>query len=178
MQDLKVEKKWFDNWKGTDDSSNPQVQSSREVKMTKDGIATTTVFAHDKLSFKAKGNAHKDGGWKVDLTGSGERKEAKGEWKVAGQMDVKGDLGAAKMGMNVSTRTRRMSLMLYLSNSSLPNGTKRARPPSSPSSTLRSATRSTSVSPLSGTRPSRKSGPSSSICPLTRRATATGLVLI
>ena len=61
------------------------------------------VFANDKFSLEGKGKLVDDDGWKVDLTGAGEIKQAKKEWKLTGALDIASpDMGGAKANVNVS----------------------------------------------------------------------------
>lgn len=68
------------------------------------GDCTTTYgFDSDKMSFSGKGKAYDADGWKVDTTGAFETNQEENTWKASFTSDISGDLGGAKMGMNVST---------------------------------------------------------------------------
>ena len=57
------------------------------------------------MSFDAKGKAVDQDGWRVDIGGAGEIKQAKSEWKTTGSIDIKGkDLGGANLAINVSKK--------------------------------------------------------------------------
>ena len=68
------------------------------------GDCTTKItWANDKMAGEGKGKLVDDDGWKVDITGALETKQAKSEWKVTGKLDVQTpDMGGAKAAVNVS----------------------------------------------------------------------------
>ena len=105
--------------KVADDGSTSEIEkTSSKLKINHGDCTTTYTFANDKMAFEGKGKALDDDGWRVDLTGSGEVKQAKSEWKVGGALDVRGsDLGGAKLAMNVSCaypETQIFSIFAYL----------------------------------------------------------------
>ena len=87
------------------DSSVSQVEkTSSKLKINHGDCTSTYTFANDKMAFDAKGKVTDDSDWKVDLSGNGEIKQAKSEWKIGGALDIVAkDLGGAKLAMNVST---------------------------------------------------------------------------
>ncbi len=86
------------------DGAVSQVEkTSSKLKINHGDCTTTYGFANDKMSFNGKGMAVDDDSFKVDITGAGEIKQAKSEWKLTGTLDVKAkDLGGAKATLNVS----------------------------------------------------------------------------
>ena len=90
--------------KVAEDGSRSEVEkTASKLKINHGDCTTTYAFANDKMSIDAKGKAVDDDGWRVDIGGNYEVKQAKGEWKASGSLDIKAsDLGGAKMSVNVS----------------------------------------------------------------------------
>ena len=85
-------------------ATSKQVEKTVSTLKHNHGDCTTKMtFANDKMAFEGKGKLVDDDGWKVDITGAGETKQAKKEWKLTGNLDVKSpDMGGAKGALNVS----------------------------------------------------------------------------
>lgn len=78
-------------------------KTSSKLKINHGDCTTTYTFANDKQAWDAKGKAVDDNGLRVDISGNGEIKQAKGEWKLGAGLDVKhNDCGGAKVALNVS----------------------------------------------------------------------------
>ena len=78
-------------------------KTASKLKINHGDTTTTFGFANDKMSFDAKGKAFDQDGWKFNISGAGEVKQAKKEWKVTGTVDfVSPDLGGAKLAGTVS----------------------------------------------------------------------------
>lgn len=90
--------------KKVENASGKQVEKTTSTLKHNHGDCTTKMtFANDKMAFEGKGKLVDDDGWKVDLTGAGETKQAKKEWKLTGALDIKSpDMGGAKAVINVS----------------------------------------------------------------------------
>ena len=89
---------------GEDGTVGEAEKTQSKLKINHGDCTTTYTFSNEKMAFEGKGKAVNDDDWKVDLTMSGEAKQAESKWKIAGAVDVKGsDLGGAKLAMNVSS---------------------------------------------------------------------------
>lgn len=89
--------------KVTDGAVSQVEKTSTKLKINHGDCTTTYSFANDKMGFDAKGKAVNDDGMKVDIGGAGEVKQAKGEWKTTGSIDIKAkDVGGANVAINVS----------------------------------------------------------------------------
>lgn len=78
-------------------------KTNSKLKHGHGDCTTTMTFANDKMVFEGKGKAVDEDGWKVDITGAGEVKQAKKEWKMTGKLDIATpDMGGAKANINVS----------------------------------------------------------------------------
>ena len=100
MQSLEMSKKTectFENdVAGTSDSTTSKLSINH-------GDCTTDFgFESEKVSFSGKGKAYDADGWKVYISCAAEANQSAGTWKGTGTADISGDLGGAKMGMNVS----------------------------------------------------------------------------
>lgn len=92
VQDLNLEKKVemaVDAGKDGAAATSKQVEKTSSTLKHNHGDCTTKMtFANDKMAFEGKGKLVDDDGWKVDITGAGEVKQAKKEWKLTGQLDA------------------------------------------------------------------------------------------
>ena len=78
-------------------------KTASKLKINHGDTTTTFGFANDKMSFDAKGKAFDQDGWKSNISGAGEVKQAKKEWKVSGTVDFTSpDIGGAKLAGTVS----------------------------------------------------------------------------
>jgi len=99
--DLNMEKK-VECVVAEDGARSESEKTSSKLKINHGDCTTSYTFANDKMAIEGKGKAVDDDGWRVDLTGAVEVKQAKAEWKVSGAMDIKAaDLGGAKLAMNI-----------------------------------------------------------------------------
>jgi hypothetical protein len=85
-----------------DDAETKVDKTSSSLKINHGDCTTSYGFANDKLSFAGKGRAYSEDGWKIDLTGAAEIKQAKNEWKLTKTVDVSGEVGGIKTGTTVS----------------------------------------------------------------------------
>jgi hypothetical protein len=73
--DLNLERKT--EQKVADDGSTSEIEkTTSKLKINHGDCTTTYTFANDKMAFEGKGKALDDDGWRVDITGSGEVKQA------------------------------------------------------------------------------------------------------
>jgi len=105
--DLTLEKKVeakFNEGIGGNAGSTEQIEKTVSTLKHNHGDCTTKItWANDKMAGEGKGKLVDDDGWKVDITGALETKQAKSEWKVTGKLDVQTpDMGGAKAAVNAS----------------------------------------------------------------------------
>jgi len=87
-----------------DKGTSSAEKTNTKLKINHGDCSTTYTFANDKLAFEGKGKAVDQDGWRVDLTGAGEYKPEKDDWKVSATLNVNGkDLGGAKLAFEVSS---------------------------------------------------------------------------
>lgn len=90
--DLTLEKKIENSFKAGAEgkpSSNEKIEKTVSTLKHNHGDCTTKLtWANDKMAGEGKGKLVDDDGWKVDITGAAEAKQAKSEWKVTGKLDI------------------------------------------------------------------------------------------
>lgn len=104
--DLTLEKKvesCFEEGTEGKPSSTKKIEKTVSTLKHNHGDCTTKMtWANDKMAGEGKGKLVDDDGWKVDITGAAEVKQAKSEWKVTGKLDIQTpDMGGAKSAINV-----------------------------------------------------------------------------
>ena len=108
-----MESVWTDGAAGTPGSSSQCEKTTSTLKQNHGDCTTKITWANDKMAGEGKGKLVDEDGWKVDLTGAAEIKQAKSEWKVTGKLDIQTpDMGGAKSAINVSISLRRPWLFL------------------------------------------------------------------